>query len=420
MNIPVNPGNFQGLGALAGSRVGYLGLPVPGSAGREQQRINLAKQQSLFNSGQALLNREQADKALLQQQANADRNFGLAERQVALQEQKAQQDMAMEREKMNMVKLLKEKEEKINDMGAFATSSRIMMENVTDPNDAVAAKEEIISNAIEKGYVTKEEAKGLKQMPISRFKSALDFKILQLNKVAEYHKMSPKKEDAKGSGTEVVLPDGTVVRSSTSEATAPTKNQLQKDIVGAEDNIRQLNKSLQVPDSYFGAQALKQKMTFGREWAESIPGVGHLIGPSESDKKELANFADFKANTELMSMNIIKQLSGVQYSDKQLEFLKQILPDIGPGATRSQFEGRSKFLMRFFNDIKQSREELLNDNFKLGSPAYKEQMLQKMQQAATPSVEGVDPALLDQARKQYPNASDADILRALKNNGYIK
>ncbi len=75
-----------------------------------------------------------------------------------------------------------------------------------------------------------------------------------------------------------------------------------------------------------------------------------------------------------LSMNIIKDLSGLSYTDKQLEFMNDIVPQIGKLATRSQFEGRAENLRRFFSQVKKYNEEILAEGIKSG-----------MQKGASPS-----------------------------------
>ncbi len=85
-----------------------------------------------------------------------------------------------------------------------------------------------------------------------------------------------------------------------------------------------------------------------------------------------------------LSMNIIKDLSGLSYTDKQLEFMNEIVPDIGPTSTRSQFNGKSKNLLRFFEQVKEANQEVLKDGIVTeGSKEHKQALLDNLKNKAS-------------------------------------
>lgn len=420
-DINPNPGNFSGLAAVAGRNTGGLGLKVPGSGLLEWKKLANQKNQAvagrLTNFGKGLLGQDEQnqemdlkERAMALQEGRAGDQAGLAERGMALQERGQEHNIAKEEQRAEMSGLIKQEETKIHEMGSFAAQARISMEDVPDPAEASALQQEIVSESVSNGYVTKEEGEQLSRLPVSRFKSALDFKIMQLGKVSEYQKMRPKQTKGKGgkSGDVTIRrPDGTVVQ--ISEPTATVKTQSQKDITTAGDNIKELTDMYQnAPDEFFGAQALGQNATMAREWAAGVPGLSG-IDASPEQKQQLEKYSGFIGQSEMNAMTVIKQLSGVQYSDKQLEFLRSILPSIGAGTTKSQFNGRAKNLLRFFDDVKESREQLLKNGYDLGSPEYEEKMLSSMKGTSGVSA----------TRQHYKDKgwSDSDITAALKARG---
>ncbi len=416
MALQINAPDFGALNRVAGNS-GNLNLPIPGALGLQALQTSNAAQNAALDrqsrdqailQSQGLQQQQLAQQGLLASQQNQlaqqkmaqqgsqfdvsaalDRDklaagIGQQDRMFGLEQQKqglAEQELAMKGQAMEMAKLADLTKAQIHEKGAFASYARLAIGQAKTPEEANQMRNEILKDAVNSKHISLEEAKAAAQMPLSQFKNSLDYKIMQYGAVNDFKDMmAATKPAADKTGTHIEFNADGSIRSIAQDAAAPVKAQAQKDIMFADDNISELkNMYKNVPDGFFGASALGQPVTWAREWAEKAPIVGKMLGPSKESKDSLEAYSSLQGQSNNMAMNVIKQLSGVQYSDKQLEFMNQILPQIGPGAVKSQFEGRSKNLLRFFDIIKKERQDLLKSGVDVNSAEYKDNLLSKMQ-----------------------------------------
>lgn len=424
LNIP-QP-NFGALASVAGqggnlSNLGGLGLQAIQqlqAAQQNQQRLALEKMKLQDQSGLGLLANNRGNRALDQQKYLTERSQDLQgrgllqqQRQLVQQGNQFQQGLDFKREQLaqqgalgsgqldlekqklaavtqqkELAKLLDEKKETIAEKKNFVGYAMYAMQNAKTPEEKQMLRQEILKEAKGRKLLGPKQAKALGSVPLSNFEQQLEFMGSTLGAVEEKKKWldSQPKVEKVAKGLNIEFNSDGSIRSLNQEPTAPTKNTVQQDLVFAEDNVKELmNVYNNIPPNTFGASAVKHTGTWAQEWMEDVPLVGKLIGPSKESKDALQKFSNLKAGTEMMSMNIIKQLSGVQYSDKQLEFMKTILPSIGPGTVKSEYEGRVKNLSRFYERVKKDRQELLRKGIEIGSPEYESEMLIRMQKAAT-------------------------------------
>lgn len=427
MALDIQAPNLSGLASLAGhsaplniAPTGALGLQAfqqrsANEASLREDAIRRAQlqqqQQQMQQQGQLALGQQSIQRQAMEQQgAQQDRQGLLAERQMGMDKQKLamlggqfQDEMAFKQQQLGQVgdiaktnaeidkqklfqehqqeamkKLLDENKETINAKGAHASYGLMALRGAKSPEEAQQISNEFIKEALSKKYVTEEEAKMFSQMPLSMRQNVLTAKIIEFGKANEFKAAQPEKEkDSTGGTSEVILPDGTVVKSS-----SPTKavtGDVQKKIMGAENNLKELDYMLKnVPDHYFGLEAFGQTGNYLRELGQIIPGVE----PSKEDKADFKRYSEMEGQVKNLSMNIIKDLSGLSYTDKQLEFMNDIVPQIGKLATRSQFEGRAENLRRFFSQVKKYNQDILKDGIITeGSEAHKEALLDKMRSA---------------------------------------
>lgn len=310
-------------------------------------RNKLDIQQSQFNQNYGLdksklgllQSQNDAENALKQQQLN--QNFGLENQKLGLvaNEQnnnlaKAMQDQAQQHLKLEMAQLASKKKEDIANMGAFAVNGKMAMNSVKDPNDARVMQLEILNEAEKNGYLDSNTAKQMRQMPISGFKNALDFKILQLNKVKEYQAMNdvenPKSKGKAGS-LEIVQPDGTVVKMQSLNTAAATD--VQKNLMNNEKALNTF-KSIEkdYDPAYFtyanqaGAKASKEA-----EKTSGIPLVSQgteflantLTGMDKEDRsKFLAKRAGYMNKVDQMFNTYKKEITGAAAGEKEIEQLR--------------------------------------------------------------------------------------------------
>lgn len=421
MALDIAPPNFAGLAGLASGGPGNLNLSVPGGLGLQAAQIVQAQRAANQQMAMEKLKLRQADemglRALGQQQnelnfrqQQGQDELALEKARLAQQGQLSQQElglrgqiarsqdqqfgaemdmknkaMAMEQQKMEMAKLMEDSKQTIKEKGAFAAYGRLAIDQAKTPEEAQQIKEEILNEAEAKGYITGTQAKFARMSSISQFKNMLGHQLLMYGAVKDYkdmYDMEHPKESANNSGQTVIeRPDGT--RIVLSEPTTKTQGKAEEDLVSSSDNLKELKSMYDsVPDSFFGAKAVSPTVTAIREWAQDIPGIGSIVKPSDSDKEVLQKYGEVSGQSEMMAMNVIKQLSGLSYTDSQLQFLKEIVPKIGPTTTKSTFTGKVNNLMRFYEQIKQDREELLRQGLDVSDPEFKQKLLEKMQNNA--------------------------------------
>ena len=441
MAIDIQQPNYSGLVALAGKNAA-LNIAPTGALGLQalQQRQSndaslradaLARMQMAQQGQLGLLSNQTQNRALdlqdtqQQRQGLLDQNnllmrqqeFGQKSAQDTIsnvynQQQLAQQGSHFNQEielrnriqaedtaKRQMAEMMEEKKEALHEKGAAASYGLIALSNAKSPEEAHKLSVELMKDAVTKKLVSEKEADAFLKAPLTERINMLKYKVMQTGfakEMRDLREATEVKETGSGSQT-ITLPDGTVIQSST--PTDPVKGQVQKDVIFAEDNVKQLRQVVDsVPDNFFGAAAYKQTATAWREWGEKIPGIGPLVEPDAKDKSELESYSGLQGKIRNLAMNTIKQLSGLSYTDKQLEFMNDLIPQIGPNAVKSEFRGKAKNLLSFYEEIKRARQELLKEGIGLEDPRYEDQMTKKMNAIHEQLVK---PQGIDEAERQF-------------------
>jgi len=99
-----------------------------------------------------------------------------------------------------------------------------------------------------------------------------------------------------------------------------------------------------------------------RDWLSTSPVIGDMTKLSPDQQAWLKKYSEFSSQSQGLALSYIKQLSGVQYSDKQLDFMKDILPM--PDDSPSNFEGKMEGLQTHLQQLKTLKEELLSQGIK--------------------------------------------------------
>ncbi len=392
MAISINPVDFRGF-ALGGGgtpqlpNVGALGLQAlqmrMAQQDREaQERMNLAR---IRSADEAMLRQNILDRDRLNIQQNQfNKNLGLDKRKMGLLESqnaaenmfkqqqldqsgmldnrkidlafveqkynawKAMQENARENLKLEMIQLKDKKKDEIDAMGAFAVNGRMAMNSIKDPNDARVMQLEILNEAEKNGYITKDMAKQMRNMPVSGFKNALEFKILQLDKVKEYQAMNDiqNPKSPQSGSLEIVQPDGTVVKMQSLNQAAATENQ--KNLMSKQESLSQFDKIEKEYDpSYFtytnkaGAKASSEA-----EKLKGVPGLEQgsellantLTGMSKEDRaKFLAKRANYLNSVDQVFNQYRKEITGAAAGEQEIERLRKsfLNGDMSP----SEFKG---------------------------------------------------------------------------------
>lgn len=424
MAIDIQQPNYSGLVAIAGKNA-PLNIAPTGALGlqalQQQQQAQDAAQKNalsrmqLQQQGQIALNAQRNEQAQLNQQrqyqqgllqnASQQNKFSQAldtakYQQSALKDQNNlsldylkyqqtgsnqqatqannEQKTMLDAHKQMMDQLNKDDAKTLREKGAYASYGLMSIKNASSPEEANQIRAEIVKEAISKKYISPEDGKNALQMPLSQFGLMLGSQVVSAGVATDFKTQQEALKPAQSGVTQVFDPQtGKLVYSAA--VSKPETNKLEADIVGAKDSLREINNLYKnVDDKYFGAAALGQTGTYLRELGQSIPGIGKYIEPNKEAKDALTQYSNLQAATNGLAMDVIKEKSGVQYSDQQLAFMMKILPEFGPTASKSVFNGKVENLNRYLNAVIQSREELLKNNFKLGTPEYQAAMSQKI------------------------------------------
>lgn len=293
--------------------------------------------------------------------------LGQDQQKMAMAGQANQQKQAFEQMKLGIEEMAKKDEKELNEMGAFGLMAQSAMSQAKDPTEANMLRNEILAEAVAKGYVPKEQAKQLSQAPLSMFNRATEMMIFSADKAKDLAAMrkanAPDKQAGKLSFTDA---NGNTL--TYDPLTTANKGVAQKDIMTTQDNLGELTSMINnVPPVFFGPAAAKPEWsTPAREWLAGIPGLEKL-DPSADDKSQLKLYSNYNSRIKMLSMQTIKQMSGLQYTDKQLEFMMEILPSIGPGSVKTVFDGKSENLVRYYNKIGQARQKVIDSGVNFNS-----------------------------------------------------
>jgi hypothetical protein len=286
MALNINAPNLSGLAALA-SGSSNLNLQNPGALGL--QAVQMLQQQQIANRNAALERmrmqqtgelalrqqgldraqlemqqnvanqRAQSEKAgmaldarklgllqqgqeakLAQQQFNDDRQFGLDAAKAGMEQQNKQQDLMFKYQQEEMKKFMADKKEALQEKGAFYSYARTAMDKLESPEEKQQLKLEILKEAQDKGYATKEEAAIATKMPLSTFNSVLESKIINAGMAKQYKDMNPDKKDSKDGTMRITGPGGVVMEYSPLSPGAETE--AQKSVMNKDEVVSQIEK----------------------------------------------------------------------------------------------------------------------------------------------------------------------------------
>jgi hypothetical protein len=331
------------------------------SLGLDKNKLALLKSQNLAENamkadqmGQEYgLNRQKIDLARVEQQYN---------------QQKDQQALAQEGLKLEMIQLAGKKKEEVDSMGAFATSARMAMDKVTSPEDARTLQLSILDDAVKSKYISADMAKQMRQMPVSGFKSALDFKIMQLDKVKEYKAMNDIQNPKQGSALEIVQPDGTVVKMQGLGNTV--KNTAQQEVINKEKSLNQFEKIVNnYNPEYFtyknqtGAWAAKES-----EKSAGIPGLEQgtellasvLTGKNKEERADfLSERKSYMNNVDQMFNTYKKEITGAAAGEKEIEQIRKSF--INGELSPSEFKGSLEQVVERYKGESDQAKKILGE-----------------------------------------------------------
>lgn len=407
MAINTNPLNTSGLASYAGSRIGNLGLDIQPDFGgmriQAQERMAnqknaLARQQMMQQQGLARQKMDMARQKMAADQQMKERQMEYAQ-MMGMEKLKMQKEATAEKQAMFQQKLdeqskkeAEQLDEKTISKKAGAAQMLILSPEINADNDKV---KEFMKPLVKQGVFSQEEAEQIVSMdPDSRI-TAAKAQLAISGKALQFSKALGKDKKGKAS----------------TDLTAPVKTQAQKAVISAEENIGALDdleKTFQ--EDFLGAGGATKKAVYGaQDWLGTLPVVGESLKPGQEGKDWLKNYSGFISKTQNLAMTIIKQLSGVQYSDKQLEFLQTIVPQAKDSP--EMFKGKLKGLKEKMGQLQGVNEQLLEQGIKAGSKEYKQQWLEKAKSIMTGG---------STSTKQEPQYDEADIQHTMKVNGMTR
>lgn len=412
MALNINAPNFQGLSARGSSSInigspGALGLQALQLSAQERealrrQAIEQAKlrqademalrqqalaQQQMAQQGQQnqdLNQYRQSELGLLQQNALADRQatqqqfgldqqrLGLAQEQLSYQQQQDQKKEAFEQMRMDVEQMAKKKDSDLNLFGSMAASAKVALEQTKDPAEFTMLRNEVVKEFLDNGLISKEQAEQYLKLPRSQFMRALDVGVLMSGKAKELKAL--RGEEKKSGNTSITIgPDGTLHYSSL--ATPSNINKSQEEFSEAVSGKEALKPYFNPPDDVFGLASGKHTVTYLRELAKIIPGVA----PDKKDLDALGVYTDFVANANLNIMKTAKNLAGARFSDKDLEMVQKIMPQVGVFHTKTEYMAKMQLVDRFLDQAIQTRKEILKTGkYKLGTEEYDEEFSRRL------------------------------------------
>lgn len=323
------------------------------------ERDKLAQQNSQFNKSYGLdqsklgllSQQNDAENALKQQQldqGNAidNRKIDLADVEQRYNAWKGNQQLAQDNLKLEMAQLAKKDAKEVNNMGAFAVTAKMAMGKVANPADARTLQLDILNEAEKNGYIDKDVAEQMRKMPVSGFNNALDFKIMQLDKVKEYQAMNKTQNPAQAGTVKVIDANGNTIEYS--PLTKASETDAQKNLVSDQNLLKQFDKIEKNYDpSYFTyANQAGAKVSKESEKLQGVPIIGQgsevladsLTGMNKEDRsKFLEKRASYMNSIDQVFNTYRKEITGAAAGEKELDMLKAsfLNGDMSP----SEFKG---------------------------------------------------------------------------------
>lgn len=398
--------NFSGAAALAGRGGGNLNIEAPGRLGlatlqsrqqaEEAQRRDALKLMQLRQQGELGLRQQGIDRQRLEQQKLQQQSLlGQQQTQMTLGARAQQDKLGFERDKLGQIKAMEQaklqqkkqqeameremaqladmKKSQIKERGAFASYARLALEDAKTPEEAQQLKTAILNEAVQKKLMPAAEAEQAAKMSITQFKHALGLKIMQYGAVKDFKAMQP--DDEQSGSTEVILSDGTVIRS-TAEPSAPVETEHQKQIGSALLQLDQLEK---IGESYadeYLTWAGETKSAYGRVSSKSPEFVKKLLPGSEEAEKFRGKRASFIQGINRFFSAWVKEMTGVQFGMKELAMRKKevINEEDDPAAFKAKYNA-------LIDDMKRAtmiRQELLQKGIPINSKKFNQEFQERM------------------------------------------
>lgn len=379
MALDLQAPNFSGLAALAGTRVGGLGLAVPrsnlatGLASGMNAGMDRADRRSQMAAQQALAQQELGMKQAQNQQMMDYRNRALdmqgqmQGRQMEMDERRLQQQerIAGIKEMNETLKLrAAETDERLNRRGALASSFIVGYKQAQSPEEQDKIKTEMLGHALELGVIDDDEYQKLDKLsPQSLYnKSLIDLMVTDKAKDLKSLMGGPM-----GSGA---------LSGDRQEPAKPTVNEQQKDIASGLQTIKRLEKIGEDYQHDYLTWGGKLKSVYGNTTSGAPEMLKNLFYGQEEAEKFAEGRTAFAAELNQMVAAYVKSMSGVAYGMKELEMHKQSL--VNSGDSPAEFRGKFKMMMDVMRNSMNIRQELLKEGIPVNSDKFNKEYENRM------------------------------------------
>lgn len=426
MAININPPNFSGTASVAGRGINNTALTNAGALGLQayqlrqaeeeakKQRImeamrlrvqeDMARRQAGIQQGELGLRQQelqqrgllanmeqdrfkqelgmkdqwfqlgrQDDAAkLAAEMSSRERGYGLEERKLGMIDEENKMKLAMEYQKTELKKMLEEKKEVREEKAAYAMYGLRTMQGAKTPEEAQQIRTEIVKEALDKGYISKEEAKAAGKMPISQFTASLEYKLALGDKVKEFAALQEAtKEEKESKGTQVTIgADGTVKY--TQSPTTAVVTETQKDLKNKDlalDQLKQLQEGYDPSYFTYRNQASASTAKLAQKF-KGIPGLegasegvaSFVSGMPEKDREKFLEKRSAYMNKVDQLFNAYKkEITGAAAGEKELDQIRDsfINGDMSP----SEFQGALQQVVEKYKAEADYNRNLLNKGF---------------------------------------------------------
>jgi hypothetical protein len=376
----------------------------------DQQQKNATAQQATNQMGQfqqgqlAATQQSNAQQAQQQQQQNAIAQGTLTNQQQATTQQGAyqqgelqntQQKQAQDTQNQQFQQMMGMKKEDLMQRGAFASYGLLALQNAPTADAANQVAQTFSQQAVTKGYMTQDEATQFNQLPRFQQMSLVSGDVAAGGTAVQSKDLAQANAAANKSGT-ITLPDG----SQASRLTPPEISATQKEIIGAQTSLEQLNKLNQnVQSNWFGAGATFGPEVTGKQLTMSnAPVIGNAFTPSKEDTDNYQNYTNYQANANISILNAAKTLVGGRPNMTDLKLIQNSMPTVGPNSTQAEFNGRMQQVTSALQSAIQIKQQLLQHGLKM-SPDDASSLLAKALQGGgqqQPTSSGQQPASPEQ------------------------
>ena len=417
MAIPLNPGNFGATAAFAGNSIGNLGIPVPNYSALTQGAANFAE------GIQASKNRALQEKQMAIQQAKEGRLESMAQQQMSLQMREQAIKEKQFQLQIDNLSHQQAKEKSAEQLQAQGTAAYMISQ--LPKQDWEDNKQSIINGLVGSKIINEDQGKTLATKSYRDVLIQAKVFTLTSKNALELQKLDAKEGGGASGSTIIRDPEtGTVVYEKKA-AGKPAENDLQKDMTTMQDQLQQMEgiaKNYKKEFSGLGG-VVKSGIGAAASWLGIEEVDPSLKGAAEFTKKR----SEWAAQVNYMKMQTIKALSGVQYSDKQLQFMDKITPSETDSA--SVFEGKTRALTNYIRESYKMKAVLLKEGYQLSTPKFNEEFNDRLSSVqskiesggATPKSQpsNIDDNYINEVAKAA-GKSPEQVRQDMKAKGWIK